>query len=81
MSIGAFIIGLIIIIAGVVSVKYNRQVTDSFGSSAVASKLGAGSKYDVFKIYSIIAILVGLVIMFGLYKPILELLASPFSHL
>ena len=81
MSIGAFIIGLIIVVAGAVSVKYNQQIADSFGSSAIANKLGPGSKYDVFKLYSIVAILVGLIIMFGLYKPIIELLVSPFSHL
>ena len=81
MSIGSFIIGLIIVVAGAVSVKYNRQVADSFGSSAIAGKIGPGSKYDVFKFYSIIAILVGLIIMFGLYKPIIELIVSPFTKL
>ncbi len=81
MSIGSFFIGLIIIIAGALSVKYNQQIADSFGSSAIANKIGPGSKYDVFKFYSIIAILVGLIIMFGLYKPIIEFIVSPFTHL
>ncbi len=81
MSVGSFFIGLIIVIVGAISVKYNQQIADSFGSSSIANKIGPGSKYDVFKLYSIIAIIVGLIIMFGLYKPILEFIVSPFSHL
>ena len=79
MTIGAFFLGLLIIIAGVISVKYNRQIADSFGDSGIANMIGPGNKYGVFKIYSVVAILIGLFIMFGLHEYFLNLIISPFT--
>ncbi len=80
MSVGAFFLGLLIIIAGVLSVKYNRQIADSFGESGIANMIGPGNKYGVFKLYSIIAILIGLIIMFGLHTFFINLIISPFLN-
>ena len=80
MSFGAFFLGLLIVIAGAASVKYNRQIADSFGDSGVANMIGPGNKYSVFKLYSIIAIIIGLIIMFGLHTFFVSLIISPFLN-
>jgi hypothetical protein len=73
MTIGSFILGLIILAAGVAFMKYHQQVADSFGSGSVG--------YDRYKLAALIVCGVGIVIMTGLHTLILMLIVNLFPHL
>lgn len=78
MLIGQFFIGLLFIIAGVLALKFNYRLTNSFSKNNIfEQKLGSGSTYLVFQIASVGAILWGIITMFGLGDNVLNFLLDP----
>ena len=63
-SFGAFFIGLIILILGAIGVIYHQKLADSLGS-------GVGS-YERFRLWSLIACGLGIVIMLSLHSILLN---------
>ena len=63
LSFGAFFIGLLILIAGVVFVRFHQWIADNFGSG-VAS-------YERYKLYAFITCALGLVVMVNLHTMLL----------
>ena len=61
---GWFLVGIIILIAGAVFVRYYQWFADNFGS-------GVGS-YDKFRLYGLIACIVGLIVAVSLHTTILR---------
>ena len=62
-SIGSFFIGLLILIAGAALVRWHQVVADNFGSG-VAS-------YDRYKLWALIACVLGFIVMLNLHTLIL----------
>ena len=63
-SLSSFFIGLIILVVGVLFVRFHQWVADNFGSG-VAS-------YDRYKLYAFIACGLGLVVMVNLHVVVLS---------
>jgi len=80
MFIQHFLLGLFLLAAGVVSLKFNYQLVGITGSiSWVEKYLGGGSTYFFFKMLSIIACIVGSLYMTGLATPFFDWLLSPLA--
>ena len=62
-SIGSFFLGLVILAAGVVTVKFHQQIADNLG--------GGVSSYDRYKLWALIACSVGLIVMVNLHTMLL----------
>ena len=62
-SIGSFFIGLLILIGGAALVRWHQVVADNFGSG-VAS-------YDRYKLWALIACVLGFIVMLNLHTFIL----------
>lgn len=65
---GSFLIGLLIIAAGAILTIYYQWIADNFGS-------GVGS-YDRYKLYGVIACVVGFIVSLNLHAIILRALLS-----
>ena len=77
-----FILGLCIICAGALGIRFNYQIVNSFGRNNVFERrLGPGSTYPVFQLFAIVTILTGLLVMFGLHTRVLDVLLSPLVNL
>lgn len=82
MIINQIVFGLLAIIVGVLTLKYNFQIVN--GTSRlefIENKLGAGSTYLVYKIFSILLVLGGIIYMTGLSKPVVDWLLTPLVNL
>lgn len=58
-----FLIGCIVLVAGVLFMRFHQWVADNFGA-------GVGS-YERYKLYALIACLLGLIVMVNLHSLIL----------
>ena len=77
-----FIFGALLVAAGVYAVKYNYQLTNNFGRFEWAEQhLGGGGTFTLFKILSIIVIVIGVMIAFGLWGPFTNWALSPLGNL
>jgi len=75
-------LGLLAVVVGVVSLKYNYQLVGMTGSVGFFEKvLGAGGTYFGFKLLSLIVIFFGFLYMTGLQGPVLNALLSPLIHM
>lgn len=59
LSIGSLIIGFLILVAGVVFVRFHQWVADNFGAGV--------SSYERYKLYAFITCGVGLLVMLNLH--------------
>jgi cell division protein FtsX len=73
MTIGSFLLGLIILVVGVVFMKFHRQVADSFGVGGV--------DYDRYKMAALIVCGVGIAIMTGIHLLLLQFIVGLFPRL
>ena len=74
--------GLIIVAAGVLTLKYNFQVANLFGrSNWFERNLGSGSTYLVLKLASVLLMIFGLLMVVGLHDNLLRVFLSPLSNL
>ena len=62
-SIESFLIGLLILAAGVAFVKWHQKIADNFGSGVTS--------YDRYRLWALIACAIGLVVMLNLHTMIL----------
>ncbi len=67
-SLGSFFVGLLILIAGVVFVRFHQWIADNFSSGT--------NSYDKFKLYALIACGLGLIVMVNLHTVILGALVD-----
>lgn len=63
LSVGSFIVGIMIVIAGVVFVRFHQWIADNFGG-------GAGS-YERYKFYALTTCGLGFVVMVNLHTMLL----------
>ncbi len=74
------LLGLLLVVAGVVSLKYNFQLVGFTGHiDFFENHLGAGSTYFGLKLLSIAMVIGGLLYMTGLSQPVLTFLLSPLA--
>ncbi|HUC87440.1 MAG TPA: hypothetical protein VMR75_03970 [Candidatus Saccharimonadales bacterium] len=82
MFIQHFFVGLMAVALGVVSLKYNYQLTGFTGHIGFVEKyLGYGSTYVFLKMLSVVLCIGGFMYMFGLLDPVFHLLVSPLTAL
>jgi uncharacterized membrane protein SpoIIM required for sporulation len=78
MLIANFLIGIMIMAAGIVGLKMNYQLVNSFGRNNIFErKLGAGMTYPVFQFLAVLVIIAGFLTMFSLHDNVLRILLSP----
>jgi hypothetical protein len=81
-SIANIITGLIVVALGVVSLRFNYQLVGITGNQDwIENFLGGGSTYFVYKLFSVILIIAGLLYGTGLAQPFFSWLLSPLSGL
>ena len=79
MSIQSFIAGLAITAYGVITLQYNYKYTNIFSRSPKIESW-FGSMYTFFKLTSILAAILGLLITVGLGEAFVNLLVKPFQN-
>ena len=67
-SIASFFVGILIVILGIVFVRYYQWVADNFGA-------GVGS-YERYRLYAILTVVAGLLVMVNLHIMILKWIFS-----
>jgi hypothetical protein len=77
---GQIILGVLIVVGGVLLLKYNYQVTNSMPIGFAEQHMGSGGSYLLWKILSILVIFAGLTVVFGVYDNILAWLVSPLTN-
>lgn len=78
MSIASFLIGAVVVAYGVTTIKYNYRYTNMFNRSPKIESW-FGSMYTFMLITSILACLVGLLVMAGLWDEFANLITRPFQ--
>ncbi len=78
--IGQIIIGLLMVVGGTLLLKYNYQVANSLRISFAEQHMGGGGSYLLWKILSVLIVIAGLCVMFGIYDNILNWLLSPLTN-
>jgi hypothetical protein len=68
LSFSAFIVGVLILAAGVAFMRWHQWVADNFGG-------GVGS-YERYKFWALVTCVLGLIVMVNLHDPILRWLVS-----
>ena len=82
MLIQRIIWGTLLIVLGVVTLKYNYQIVNFTGRQDwIERYLGSGTTYFAFKLISIIVVLSGILYLTGFGEPVLRYLLSPLSNL
>ncbi|MGK2896812.1 MAG: hypothetical protein ACSLEY_04430 [Candidatus Saccharimonadales bacterium] len=67
-SVGSFFIGILIVIAGVLFIRFHQWIADNFG--------GGVSSYDSYKLYAFLTCGLGFLVMLNLHVMILTWLFS-----
>ena len=74
--------GLLAIILGTITLKYNYQIVNNTTRlEFFESKLGAGSTYMVYKLLSLLLILAGILYMTGFGDDVMRWILSPLVDL
>lgn len=75
-------VGILIIAAGVLSLKFNYQLVNMIGRDNVFERhLGPGTTYPVFKIISLITVFAGTLVVLGIHGTVGEFLLAPLINL
>ena len=77
---GQILLGLLMIGAGVLLLKYNYQVANNLRISFAEQHMGGGGSYSLWKIIAILVVIAGLTVMFGIWDNILGGLLSPLTN-
>jgi hypothetical protein len=76
------ITGLVMTILGVVGVKYTFQLVNITGSQDWIERFaGPGTTYGIYKLFSVVLVLIGILIATGFGNPVMEFLFSPLKGL
>ena len=78
---GQILLGLIMIGAGILLLKYNYQVANNLRISFAEQHLGSGGSYLLWKILAIVLVLAGLATMFGIGDNIISFILSPLTNI
>jgi hypothetical protein len=82
MVVANIFLGFILIAVGVIMLKFNFQLTNTVGRNNVFERrLGNGSTYVVMQLVSLLTILWGFFLIFGLHDNVLGWLLSPITGL
>ena len=82
MAIQNFFAGLLAVVIGVVSLKYNYQLVGFTGRQDwIESKLGSGSTYLAYKMLSVLLVVGGLIFAVGLGSKVEGWLLAPLANL
>ena len=76
---GNILLGLIILIAGVLILRYNYQVSNNLPLSFAERYLG--SSYTAWKFLGVFIVIAGLTVMFGVADNIIGWLLSPLTNI
>ena len=77
---GQILLGAILIAVGIITIIKNYQVANSLPLRWLESKIGPGSSYMLWKLFSIVLIFAGFSVMFGFADNILTWLFSPITN-
>ena len=78
MFVADFLSGILIIAVGVVGVKYNAQITRTFGNNEwINHYLGPSATYGLFMILAFGVIVYGFLTMFGLSDDVIQTVLAP----
>lgn len=75
------ILGLLMVVAGILLLKNNYQVSNNMRIAFAEEHLGGGGSYLVWKALSILLILAGFSVVFGFYDNILAFILSPLTNI
>lgn len=79
-SITSFLLGLLAVGIGVITLKFNYQLVGITGHAGwIESRLGAGTTYFAYKMFSILLIIGGILYAFGLFDDLLYWALSPIA--
>ena len=82
MLINHIVFGLLAIILGIITLKYNFQIVNNTSRLEwIESKLGGGMTYTVYKLLSLLLVIGGILYLTGLYGPVLNWLLSPLASI
>lgn len=79
--IGQVLLGVAIVVAGVLILIKNYQVANSIPLAFFEQKMGPGSSYLIWKVFSVLLVLAGLTTMFGFHDEILSWALSPLTNI
>ena len=74
------IIGLLMMVGGILLLKYNYQVTNNLTISFAEEHLGPGGSYLLWKILAGLLIIAGFTVIFGIYDNIIAWVLSPLTN-
>lgn len=69
--------GLGLIIIGAVTLKFNFQLANMVKLQWIESKIGSGSTFTVYKLFSILLVLLGIVVLSGFGDNLLNMITAP----
>lgn len=82
MVIGNIFLGLLMMAAGTLMLKFNFQVSNMFSHNNVFERyMGSGATYFVMQVLAIFTVLGGFFVMFGVLDNVLGWLLSPVTSL
>ena len=77
-SFGNLIIGIIMVVLGVLVLKYTYAVANFTGRVEwIEDKLGGGTTFGVYKLLAVFMVIIGLLIITGLGGPIVDAVFEP----
>lgn len=75
------LIGVILILIGAVSLKFNYQLVGLVRLRWLESKMGPGSSYLAYKIFSVLLVLAGVILISGQGSTVFGWILSPIRHI
>jgi len=74
------IIGVLMMVGGILLLKYNYQVTNNLTISFAEEHLGPGGSYLLWKILAGLLVIAGFTVIFGIYDNIIAWVLSPLTN-
>jgi uncharacterized membrane protein YphA (DoxX/SURF4 family) len=78
--IGQILLGLIMVVGGVLLLKYNYQVSNNLRISFAEQHMGSGGSYLLWKIIGVVVVIAGITVVFGFSDNILAWIFSPITN-
>ena len=75
------ILGILMVVVGILLLKNNYQVSNNMRIAFAEEHLGGGGSYLIWKVLSILLILIGFTVIFGFYDNILAFILSPLTNI
>ena len=78
---GQIVLGLIIVVVSVILVVKNYQVANTIPLPFFENKLGPGSSYLMWKVFAILGVFIGFMVVFGFWDNVLSFVLSPITNM